>query len=132
MSSPGDAVPCLCPLTTTDVPATLTCPHGCAAELPELCHAIGARRVVRFIYNGYLRVVEPHAYFVTTKGHQVLRAFQRNYGGLTPQPGWHVFRVDMLTGFMPTTITFPTARMDYSPNDRLMQAFFVRLPEAMQ
>lgn len=130
MSASGDAVPCLCPLTTSNVPGTFACPGGCPAELPELCHAICSRRVVRFVYNGFLRVVEPHSYFVTIKGHQALRAFQRNYGGLTPQPGWHVFRVDLLSGFMPTTITFPTPRIDYNPEDRLMKAFFVRLPEA--
>lgn len=132
MSSSGEPIPCLCPLTHTNVPGTFVCPSSCTAELPELCHAISARRVIRFVYNGFLRVVEPHAYFVTTKGHEALRGYQRNYGGLTPQPGWHVFRADLLSGLMPTTITFATPRVDYNPDDRLMKAFFVRLPEPVQ
>lgn len=120
--------PCLCPLTKSSGPHLFQCPDTCSAEVPDLCHAIDARRVVRFIYSSHLRVVEPHCYGITIKGHQALRAFQRNYGGLTPQAGWHLFRVDKISGLTPTTISFAKPRPDYNPNDRLMTGFFARLP----
>ena len=37
-----------------------------------VCDAIRARRLLRFVYDGYERVVEPHLYGVNTAGHETL------------------------------------------------------------
>ena len=124
-----DATRCLCPFGADNVPNTATCHQDCEARLPELCWAIGGRRVVRFLYDGYLRSVEPHVYGVTARGNQALRGYQRNYGGLTPEPGWHIFRLDRMTGFASTTNTFEHARPGYEAADEVMGGFFARLSE---
>ncbi len=43
----------------------------------ELIQAVFERRVVVFLYGGLLRTVEPHAYGVSTAGHEVLSAYPK-------------------------------------------------------
>ena len=40
-----------------------------------ICDAIRARRLLRFVYDGYERVVEPHVHGVTTAGHEAVRGY---------------------------------------------------------
>jgi hypothetical protein len=44
--------------------------HGPAAMNITVRDAVRARRLLRFVYEGYERVVGPHAYGVNTAGHE--------------------------------------------------------------
>jgi hypothetical protein len=46
----------------------------------SICDAIRSMQTLSFTYNGFRRVVEPHAYGIDTKGHEALRAFQTTGG----------------------------------------------------
>lgn len=46
-----------------------------SATHEALVRAIREKQVLRFTYNGHVRVVEPHAYGVSAAGETVLHAF---------------------------------------------------------
>ena len=83
--------------------------------------------LVEFTYDGWHREVEPHLYGVTTKRNQALRAYQTNPGGATPEPGWHLFRIDKIEHLAVTWGHFAESRPGYNPADRGMVGYFARI-----
>ncbi|MDZ4784859.1 MAG: hypothetical protein SGJ02_02160 [bacterium] len=65
--------------------------------------AINTKKVLSIIYDGYGRIVEPHAIGTSTEGCILLRAFQSeggsNHGGI---PEWRLFDVSKI-GRLDTT-----------------------------
>lgn len=60
-----------------------------------VCDAIRARRLLRFVYEGYERIVEPHRYGVNTAGHEALSAWLvGGWSASQPAPGWRMFLLD--------------------------------------
>lgn len=59
-----------------------------------LCDAIRARRLVRFTYDGYERVVEPYVYGVNTAGHEALLGWLvAGWTASETAPGWRMYLV---------------------------------------
>ncbi len=73
--------------------------------------AINEKRLLEIMYNGSLRVVEPHCYGVTAKGNLAFMAFDTN--------SWKVFELSKVTTFKLLTEKF-SARGDYSKDDKGM------------
>ena len=89
-----------------------------------ICDAIRARRLLRFVYEGYERVVEPHAYGVNTAGHEALSAWlAAGWSASATEPGWRMFLVDQMRDVAALAEPFPAARPGYNPDD----PHFVRL-----
>jgi hypothetical protein len=97
-----------------------------------ICDAIGARRLIRFIYDGYERVAEPHLYGVSTANHEVVSAYL--VGGWSASegaPGWRKYLVHEMHDIHALAESFAAPRPGYNPEDRQMRQVFCRL-EAVQ
>ena len=68
---------------------------------PAICDAIRLKHVIRFVYHGGAREVEPYIYGRSTAGVELLRAYQlRASADLVKRPGGRCFR----------SPTFPASR----------------------
>lgn len=94
----------------------------------SLCRAIRERRVVRFNYDGFTRVVEPYCYGVSTAGNDVVRGFQIGGHSKSGRPlGWRLFRVDEISGFTVLDSEFTGARTFYNRYDHDMESIYCRV-----
>lgn len=85
-----------------------------------LCDAIEQRRILRFGYDGVIRLVEPHAYGVSSKGTEVLRAWQRD-------AGWRLFSLAKMGGLEVLEENFEGPRPGYRARDSHMDRIFCAL-----
>lgn len=83
----------------------------------HLCQAIHQRQVLYFRYSdGRLRVVEPHAFWLSPTGRPLLRAFQRSGFSVSGQPrGWKTFRADRIMSVEDSGQLFSAPREGYDP-----------------
>jgi hypothetical protein len=96
-----------------------------------ICDAIRARRLIRFVYDGYERIAEPHAYGISTANHEVVSAYL--VGGWSASegaPGWRKYLVRDMHDIHALAETFAAPRPGYNPDDRQMGQVFCRLEAA--
>ena len=83
-----------------------------------ICDAIRARRLLRFVYDGYERVVEPHLYGVNSAGHESLSGWLvSGWSSSDPEPGWRTYLVDQMRDTAALAEGFSGTREGYNPND---------------
>ena len=88
-----------------------------------ICEAIRKRMVIRFYYDGGIRVVEPHCHGFSTVGHEVLRAYQIGGFSKSGNPvGWKLIAVRRIYGLQPEDTTFTEIRPGYNPSDQSMSS----------
>lgn len=93
-----------------------------------VCDAIRARRLLRFVYDGYERVVEPHAYGVNTAGHEAVSAWLvGGWSASAPEPGWRTFLVDGMRDVAALAERFDGPRAGYDPDDPRLVRVHCRL-----
>jgi hypothetical protein len=98
----------------------------------ELARVVQEHRVVVFMYDGLLRTVEPHAYGLSSAGHELISGYQTaGFSYSSEQPGWRLYRVDRISAFSPTPYTFPHTRPGFNPHHPLMAIAYVVAPEAV-
>jgi hypothetical protein len=93
-----------------------------------ICEAISQMRLLDFYYDNNHRIVEPHAYGINDKGHQVLRCFQ--VGGSSNShkaPYWRLFLENDMRELNITQQKFSSARPGYKRNDKNMVRIFSQL-----
>jgi hypothetical protein len=62
-----------------------------------VCDAIRTRRLLRFVYDGYERVIEPHAYGVNSAGHEAVSGWlTAGWSASTPEPGWRMYLLEQM------------------------------------
>ena len=89
-----------------------------------ICDAIRARRLLRFVYEGYERIVEPHAYGVNTAGHEAVSAWLvAGWSASETAPGWRMYLLDAMRDVAALAERFDGTRAGYNPDD----PHFVRL-----
>lgn len=90
---------------------------------PLIVAAIGARRRLRFVYNGKWRLVEPQCYGIGAKGTELLRVHQL-HGGSEREPLFDVARISE-----PTVLdeTFSVPGPNYKKDDSAMVTIFCQL-----
>lgn len=94
----------------------------------ELEDAIINRQVVRFVYDGLQREVEPFLLGTTTAGRPALRAYQTAGGSRSGTvPGWHLFSLGKIVGLATCQKRFSGVRDGYNPSDKGMQAIGVHI-----
>jgi hypothetical protein len=96
-----------------------------------ICDAIRARRLIRFVYDGYERVAEPHLYGISSASREVLSAYL--VGGWSASegaPGWRKYLVREMHDIQVLTESFAGPRDGYNPGDRQMRQIFCRLEAA--
>jgi hypothetical protein len=87
---------------------------------PVLCDAIRLRHVVRFLYRGGLREVEPYVYGRDGSGIELLRGFQlRGVSRSGEAAGWKMFQVEDITSVAVTFEAF-APRAAYDPADKVI------------
>jgi hypothetical protein len=93
-----------------------------------LCDAIGARRLLRFIYDGYERVVEPHQYGINSANHEMLSCWL--VGGWSRSetaPGWRNYLVHDMHDIHALAESFPGPRAGYNAEDAAFRQVYCRL-----
>ena len=93
-----------------------------------IIQAIRDRELITFFYDGYPRAVEPHAYGQSSKGEELLRAYQVAGGSSSGSVrSWRLFRVDQINGFHQGGEGFSGPRTGYSPNDSALEIIYAQL-----
>ena len=96
-----------------------------------ICDAIRSRRLIRFIYDGYERIAEPHLYGISTASHEVVSAYL--VGGWSASegaPGWRKYLVREMHDLHALAESFEGPRPGYNPEDRQMRQMYCRLEGA--
>jgi hypothetical protein len=90
--------------------------------------AIRDRRLLRFRYDGRLRVVEPHVYGVTTRGRPALSAYQLGGGSVSGEShGWKMFLVQEMDDVRIVPDRSFRPREDYNPDDPSFSGIYARV-----
>ena len=93
-----------------------------------LCDAIRAKRLVRFIYDGYERIVEPHLHGINAASHEILTGWL--VGGWSesrPEPGWRNYLVKDMHDVHALADHFEGPRPKYNAFDPKVRQVFCRL-----
>ncbi|RAP79260.1 hypothetical protein DPR00_34275 [Burkholderia pseudomallei] len=95
--------------------------------LQTVIDAILNREVLSFTYEGFSRVVEPHAVGVSTAGNNVLRCYQIQGGHVTPGHEWDLCNISKISRLQVTGQHFLGERPGYRRGDRHMIRIFAEL-----
>ena len=93
-----------------------------------ICDAIRAKRLLRFIYEGYERIVEPHLHGINGANHEILSGWL--VGGWSesrPEPGWRNYLVRDMHDVHALADRFEGPRPRYNPFDPHVRQVFCRL-----
>ena len=92
-----------------------------------LKQAIDEAKVVELRYQGYARLVEPHAYGRDKNNDEILRCYQTSGGSKSgASTGWKQLKVREVFSSHLTNTTFQT-RNDYKRNDSAMVYIFAQI-----
>jgi hypothetical protein len=95
-----------------------------------ICDAIRTRSLLRFIYDGYERVVEPHLYGINSANHEMLSCWLvGGWSASEAAPGWRNYLVREMHDIQVLAEKFDGARAGYNPEDTRMGQVFCRLEE---
>lgn len=92
--------------------------------------AIRNKQVLRFIYNGKERIVEPQTYGISIAGREVLRA--RQVGGASGSGQLRVaklFDLEKISNLRKAGTLFAAALSAHNPSDSAMVEVFATLPK---
>ena len=93
-----------------------------------LCDAIRARRLLRFVYEGYERIVEPHAYGINTQNHEMLSCYLvGGWSASKPEAGWRNYLVREMHDVHVLAEPFTAARPGFNPQDDAFRQVYCRL-----
>lgn len=90
-----------------------------------VCDAIRSRRLLRFIYEGYERVLEPHAYGINTQNHEMLSGYLvGGWSATETEPGWRNYLVRDMYDLQALVESFEGPRAGFNPvNERFHQVY---------
>ena len=95
----------------------------------DIISAITKRLVLRFVYNGEERIVEPQTYGISRAGREVLRARQVGGGSRSRQSRIaKLFDLEKISALKKTGDRFAEALPEHNPDDSAMVRIFASLP----
>jgi hypothetical protein len=98
-----------------------------------VCDAIRTRRLLRFVYEGYERVVEPHLYGINTANHEMLSAYLvGGWSRTDTSAGWRNYLVREMYDVHVLAESFTGARPEYNPDDPAFRQVHCRLEAGLQ
>lgn len=101
---------------------------GSRAVNLTIAAAISNRHLLQLSYDGYMRIVEPHAYGVSSAQHEIMRVWQTGGGSASNEPtGWKLLRVDEIRTLTTLPQTFAGPRPGYRRGDRDMAVIYSQL-----
>ncbi len=71
----------------------------CSPLVQQIYCAMGEKKMVRFLYDGGLRIVEPHCHGWTVRGNEAIRAYQTEGYSSSGTMGWKTFLLDKMEDF---------------------------------
>lgn len=90
--------------------------------------AIRQHRLLRFVYAGHARVVEPHTYGIDHQGNRTLCGYQVSGGSASGKPqGWKFFRAARMQQITLLEQTFAAPRPEYRRDDRAFASILAQL-----
>ncbi len=94
-----------------------------------ICEAIKNKSVIKFYYEGHLRIVEPHAYGIhKDTSNEVLCAYQiGGYSSSNKAPFWRLYDVSKMTDIEITSDKCDNPRPGYKTNDSRMSIIFCQV-----
>lgn len=105
--------------------------------LQTIIKSIRDREVLGFVYNGFARVVEPHAVGISITGNSVLWCFQTQGGGVAQSQiafdhvmlgyEWDLFELSQIANLHSTGRHFVGERYGYKRGNRHMASIFAEL-----
>ena len=95
--------------------------------LNTIISAINNKSVISFTYDGYSRVVEPHAVGLSRAGNDVLRCFQTEGGHVKPHHDWDLCVLSKITNLSLTGTSFSCARTGYARGDKGMSRIYAEI-----
>jgi hypothetical protein len=105
--------------------------HTGGAMHEIICDAIRARRRLRFVYDGYERIIEPHIYGINTASHESVRGWLvAGWSGSEAAPGWRTYLVREMHDVHALSQGFDAPRAGYAAEDRQMRQVFCRVEPA--
>ena len=96
---------------------------------PLLWQAIERRRMIRLVYHGKERLVEPHDHGVLNGAVQLL-GYQMAGSSSRPLPNWILMKVNEMTDLQMLDKTFAGGRPTASGKHLRWDILFLRLPPA--
>ena len=96
-----------------------------------ICDAIRAKRLIRFVYEGYERIVEPHIHGINSASHEMLSGWLvGGWSGSKPEPGWRNYLVKDMHDVHALADGFERPRPRYNAFDKQMRQVFCRVEPA--
>lgn len=90
--------------------------------------AIRGKQVLELRYNGYSRLIEPHAYGADKNGVDKLRCYQVGGGSASGDPvDWKMLKVAEIGSIHLTGRHFSIARSGYKSNDPAIARIYAQL-----
>jgi hypothetical protein len=100
---------------------------------PTIIAAIRKKLLLKFVYNGEERIVEPQTYGLSTTGKEILRAYQKSGGSRSGQSRIaKLFDVAKISNLQMTNETFAQALSAHNPDDCAMIEIFATLPRPLK
>ena len=99
--------------------------------VPLIQTAIEQARLIRLVYHGKERVVEPHDHGVLNRSVQLL-AYQVAGASSRPLPNWLLMKTDDINDLELLDQTFPGGRPTATGNHRKWDMLFIRVKPATQ
>ena len=96
---------------------------------PTIVDAINHRHLLSFMYHGYGRVVEPHAYGRDRTDIEILSAWQIS-GKPLDSPDWRLFLIHEITALQVLEQQIAGPRRGYQRNARNMTTVYAQLQPA--
>lgn len=95
---------------------------------PLLAEAISKRQMIELRYDGFARLVEPHAYGVDGDGAEKLRCWQVSGGSASGErQGWKLLSVSDIHATTMSEARFASARAGYKRGDAAMRHIYAQL-----
>lgn len=95
---------------------------------PLLADAIARRQMIELQYDGFSRLVEPHAYGIDSDRSEKLRCWQVNGGSASGErQGWKLLNVNDIRATTMSEHAFSNARPGYKRGDTAMQHIYAQL-----
>jgi hypothetical protein len=96
-----------------------------------LCDAIREHRLVRFVYDGYERIVEPHVYGRTRTGRELLAGWLvGGWSASEPEPGWRTYRVEAMHDVVAAAQRFAPLRVRFPREDHRFEEIYCQAAPA--
>ncbi|MBV8068847.1 MAG: hypothetical protein JO270_03005 [Acidobacteriaceae bacterium] len=97
--------------------------------VPEIYTAIEQTRMLRLIYHGKIRILEPHDHGILNGSVQLL-GYQIAGSSNRRLPNWFLMKTDEITGLTVLEQTFPGGRPPSSGNHIRWGKLFIRVKPA--